>query len=127
MAKSTSPAQLTMKSLRANGGKCAIVEKWNKFGGVHGVRQDLFNIIDIIHLDPVRGVVGIQCCAGSGHKKHLEKLIIEHAQESLDWLSTPGTRLEIWSWSKRKAKRGGKAMIWIPRVEEITIMNIKEQ
>jgi len=116
-----SPTQRTIRALREQGARCAVVEKWNQYGGGgHGIRQDLFGIIDILALDP-SGVLGIQCCAGSGFSSHIEKLTVEHAQESIDWLSTPGTRLQIWAWRKLKVKRGGKAMRWTPRIHEITM------
>ena len=123
MAKGLSPTQRTMRALREIGTKCAVVERWNAFaprpGGPPGIRIDLFGIIDVLALDPERGVVGIQCC-GADFAAHKRKLLEERAQDTLDWLSTPGTVLEIWSWRKVKAKRGGKAMVWRPRVEEIT-------
>ena len=114
------PTQRTIRELKNNGRRCAIVEKWNPHVGPHGIRQDLFGIIDIIALDPESGVVGIQCCAGSGFQVHRRKILEEHAQETLDWLQTPGTSLEIWAWRKLKLKRGGKAMVWRPRIEIIT-------
>ena len=36
-----------------------------------------------------------------------------------EWLKSGG-QIQIWSWAKRKLKRGGKAERWSPRVEEIT-------
>lgn len=119
--KGLSPTQRTLRALKEQGMVCAIVEKWNQYAGEHGKRVDLFSIIDILALDPIRGVVGIQACAGSGYSEHYKKLTIEKCQETTDWLSTPGTKLEIWSWRKVKLQRGGKAVRWKPRVEEITL------
>lgn len=118
------PTQRTLRELRNQGRVCAIVEKFNPHVGPHGIRQDLFGIIDVLALDPQRGVVGVQACAGSGFQAHVRKLTQERAQETYDWLSTPGTSLEIWAWRKLKVKRGGKAMIWTPRVQEITLEDI---
>lgn len=42
----------------------------------------------------------------------------------MDWLSTPGTVLELWAWRKVKAKRGGKAMVWRPRIVEVTLKDV---
>lgn len=117
------PTQRTIRELKNNGMKCAIVEKWNPHVGPHGIRQDLFGIIDIIALDPERGVIGVQCC-GSSFSAHYKKITAERAQETLDWLQTPGTKLEIWGWRKLKKKRGGKAMVWRPRIQEITTSDI---
>ena len=95
----------------------AIVEKWNAYARV---RQDLFGIIDIIALDPERGVVGIQS-TGNDFANHMTKLTVEKAQECADWLRTPGTGLELWAWRKVKVKRGGKAEVWAPRIRVLTL------
>lgn len=121
-----SPTQRTLRALKEQGLRCAIVEKWNQYGGLHGTRVDLFNIIDIIALDPINGVIGVQSC-GSSFSEHYKKLTEEHAQESIDWLSTPGTKLQIWGWRKVKVVRGGKAERWSPRVQEITLQDIMKE
>lgn len=115
--------QLTIRELKNNGRVCAIVEKWNPYVGKHGIRQDLFGIIDVLALDPERGVVGVQCCSG-GFAAHWKKITEERIQETVDWLRTPGTVLELWSWRKVKVKRGGKAMVWRPRIEEIKLSDV---
>lgn len=117
-----SPTQRTLKSLREKGLKSAIVEKFNRFVGKCGIRQDLFGIIDIISLDPNTGVIGVQSTGQdfSGHKK---KLLEDRSKECRDWLSVPGTSLELWGWRKVKLKRGGKAIRWKPRVAHITLEN----
>ncbi len=121
--KGLSPTQRTLRALRERGLVCAIVEKWNPFGGPLrpdgqgrvGRRNDLFGILDVLALDPERGVVGIQSCGGD-FMDHFRKMTQEMVQEMSDWLRTPGTCLELWSWRKVKKVRGGKAMIWEPRV-----------
>lgn len=115
-----SNTQRTLRALRARGLVAAIVERWNQYAGPHGIRQDLFGIIDVLALDPQRGVIGIQSC-GSAFSEHFRKLTTEKAQETSDWLSTPGTSLELWGWRKVKLKRGGKAERWTPRVVQITL------
>lgn len=120
MAKGLSPTQRTLKELRHQGRLCDICEKWNPFGGPHGVRKDLFYIFDVIALDPERGIIGVQCCAGSGHAAHKRKITEERNQEAYEWLRCGG-KIEIYSWSKRKLKRGSKVLRWTPRVEEITV------
>jgi hypothetical protein len=119
----TSNVQRTIRELKNNGRKCAIVERWNPYVGKHGIRQDLFGIIDIIALDPEKGVVGVQAC-GSDFAAHIKKITQDMAQETEDWLSTPGTSLEIWGWRKVKKKRGGKQMVWRPRIQEITLEDL---
>ncbi len=111
------PTQRTIRELRQNGIKCAIVEKWN----AHiKIRQDMFGIIDIIALDPEKGVIGVQS-TGSAFSQHIRKLQDEKAQETLDWLQTPGTSLELWGWRKIKRTRGGRQMIWQPRVGDFFV------
>ena len=119
-----SPTQRTLRELRNQGRVAAVVERWNQHGGTHGIRQDLFGIVDVLALDPKRGFVGVQACAGSGFAAHFRKLTIDNAQASLDWLQTPGGVLEIWAWRKLVRKRGGKAKIWVPRVVEVTLEDI---
>ena len=110
------PTQRTLRHLREEGRVCAIVEKWNSHARI---RQDLFGIIDIIALDPERGVLGIQS-TGSAFSEHLDKLTRDKAQQTLDWLNTPGTELWLYGWRKVKRVRGGKAMVWSPRILQIT-------
>ena len=119
-----SPTQRTLRELRNQGRICAIVEKWNAYAGPHGIRQDLFGIIDVLALDPERGVVGVQSC-GNSFAEHWRKLTVEMAQNTIDWLATPGTSLELWAWRKVKVKRGGKAMVWRPRIKAITIQDLE--
>lgn len=121
-----SNTQRTLRALRERGLVAAIVEKWNAYAGPHGLRQDLFGILDILALDPERGVIGVQSC-GSAFSEHLRKLTIEKAQETTDWLRTPGTSLELWGWRKVKLKRGGKAERWMPRVVEVTLEMIGKE
>ena len=109
------PTQRTLRALRDRGLVCAIVEKFNRYAGPHGIRQDLFGIIDVLALDPECGVIGVQS-TGQDFAGHVRKLTEERYQETLDWLKTPGTALELWGWRKVKVKRGGKAVQWKPRV-----------
>jgi len=127
MTKGISPTQRTLRELRGQGRIAAIAEKWNAFAGPPrpdgtgrvGVRQDLFGFIDLIALDRQNGIVAVQCCAGSGHAEHKRKILEEAAEAALEWL-TCGGKIELWSWSKRKLVRGGKAERWTPRIEVIT-------
>lgn len=131
MPKGISSTQRTLRAMREEGRICAIVEKWNSWGkredgkGAPGIRVDLFGIIDVLALDPERGVVGVQCCSGGTFPAHYRKLTEDKAQNTHDWLSTPGTALEIWAWRKILKVRGGKAKIWVPRIQEITLEDIK--
>lgn len=117
MAKGLSPTQRTLRALRLDGKIAAITEHWNPHAGI---RQDLFGFIDLVCLDPVHGIVGVQCCAGSGHAAHRRKILEERADIATEWLRCGG-KIEIHSWSKRKLVRGGKAERWASRVEIVTL------
>lgn len=114
-----SPTQRTLRALRDQGMRCGIVERYVAKAGPYGKKFDLFGIIDIICLDPVRGVIGVQS-TGTGFRDHFLKMTEEHGQETLDWIRTPGTVLQLWGWRKVKVKRGGKAMVYEPRIHEFT-------
>jgi hypothetical protein len=126
MAKGLSPTQRTLRELRQQGRVAGIVERWNQHVGPHGIRQDLFGFIDLIALCPERGIVGVQCCAGSGHAAHRKKITEECRDIAAEWCRCGGV-IELWSWSKVKLKRGGVAMRWKPRVEVIDIPQGQEE
>lgn len=114
-----SPTQRTLRELRGQGKICGIVEKFNRFAGAHGIRQDLFGFIDIIALDRHEGIIGIQS-TGSGFAEHKRKLLEQRNDECVEWLRCGG-KVQLWGWRKVKLKRGGKAERWMPRVLDITI------
>lgn len=117
-----SATQRTLRALRERGLVAAVVERWNAHAGI---RQDLFQIIDIIALDPVRGVVGVQSTTGQQMPDHRRKLLEEKAQATRDWLTTPGTSLELWGWRKVKRRRKdgswGQGEFWEPRIEIVRL------
>lgn len=111
----TSPTQRTLKALKEKGYRCGIVER---FVGPLNIRVDLFRIIDIIAIRDCQ-ILGVQSC-GQAFSEHHRKLTEEHEDATRDWLLAGG-RLELWGWRKVKVKRGGKAMIWKPRVRTYSI------
>ena len=117
------PTQRTLKAVRDKGMRAAVVERWLAYAGKFGKRQDLFGIIDIIAITSDK-TIGIQACGGSV-AEHFRKLTEEKKQESYDWLECPHRSLQIWGWRKLKKKRGGKAMVWRPRIVEITLGDLK--
>lgn len=125
MAKGLSATQRTLRYLRQQGRICGIVEKFNPYVGEYGIRQDLFGFIDIIALDPERGIIAIQSC-GQSFAAHLKKILEEKTDDSIEWLKCGG-KIELWGWRKLKLKRGGKAMRWTPRVKEIKLEDIVSQ
>lgn len=122
-----SSVQRTLRACREHGRFVEKVEQWISYGGPKaqpkpgmpsGTRRDAFGFIDIIAID-VDAIVAIQAC-GSDRKSHYEKII--NNEYSLPWLKAGG-KIELWSWSKRKEKRGGKRMRWTPKIELITIVD----
>ena len=115
------PTQRTLKYLKDKGHTVGIVERWipnpNHPGG--GFRKDLFGFIDLIVLTP-GGVMAVQS-TGSAFSEHRYKLTVEKAEDVAKWLETPLTTLYLIGWRKLKVKRGGKAMHWKPRIEQIKL------
>ena len=114
---SISPTQRTLKANRNLDRICGIVEKFQQYGGKFGIRQDLFGFIDIIAIDEFEGIVAIQS-TGQDWSGHIKK-IMELEEIVLKWLHH--APLELWSWRKVKKVRGGKAMIWKPRIADFFI------
>ena len=128
----TKSAQRTLKYYRDQGFRCEITQYWVAFAPgdprrkfAPGMRKDLMGIIDLIVLDPSRGFIGVQAC-GADFAAHLKKMLTEKRKECIDWLSTPGGHLVLIGWRKLKVKRGGKAMRWTPRIQEITLNDFME-
>ena len=119
-----SPTQRTLKALKDKGCKAAVVERWLRYAGSFGKRQDLFGIIDVLSISPTE-TLGIQCCAGS-LAEHYRKLTEEKNQESYNWLTgCCHRRLEIWAWRKILKQRGSKVKIWQPRIVEIILEDLE--
>jgi hypothetical protein len=119
-----SNTQRTIHRLRKQGWDCDVVERWIPIkmhpGG--GVRRDLFNFIDIIALGHGQ-IWGVQSC-GQNFKEHDEK-IKSHADSALKWHACGGKVMLI-GWRKVKKKRGGKQMVWKPRVKVYKLDDFKE-
>lgn len=126
MAKGLSPTQRTLRAQRDMGRVCDIVERRlpRRPGMPFGLTKDFLGFIDIIALDPSRGIIGVQSC-GSSFSEHRRKITEDCAHECIEWLNSGG-KVELWGWRKVKVKRGGKAMVWKPRVEEITLESFEE-
>lgn len=115
--KGKSPTARTLQELRECGYTAQVVERYNAFARV---RQDLFGCIDIVAMPPANYrldlIIGIQCCAGSSHAAHRDKIMLE--TRLVDWIRCGGS-FELWSWSK--AGKRGERKEWTKRVERFTI------
>lgn len=116
-----SPTQRTLRAMREQGRIVDTCEKWVRApylpGG--GFRKDLFGFLDLIVLDPDRGIVGVQSC-GQSFKAHIDKIMDSECTENvIEWLrSKSNPYLELWGWRQVKLKRGGKAKRWKPRIAD---------
>jgi len=129
MAKRTlSSVQRTLRACREQGRFVEKLEQWISYGNKNeppkpgmpsGTRRDAFGFIDIMAID-VDAIVAIQACT-SGRKEHYDKIV--QNEFALAWLKAGG-KIELWSWTKKKLVRGGKAVRWTPKIEEITIESI---
>ena len=118
------PTQRTLKALRDRGAICGIVERFNQYAGQYGIRQDLFGFIDIIAIEPaLKQITGVQS-TGSAFSMHLHMILVERKEPAMQWLISGG-RIELWGWRKLKVKRGGKAMVWTPRMREIVLTDFE--
>jgi hypothetical protein len=119
-----SPTQRTIAYLKDQGVLCGTVERWIPNPGLPGggIRKDLFGFIDIITISKADGIMGIQSC-GSDFSGHYRKITQEKADEVAAWLDAGG-KLQLISWRKVKKVRGGKLMIWQPRIVEITMKDL---
>ena len=78
----------------------------------------MFGFADVIAMSANNTIVAIQCCAAGDHAKHRAKILAEPLAEW--WLDCGGSIL-LYSWGKRKLKRGGKAVRWTARIERIEL------
>lgn len=100
-----SPTSRTLDWLRKRGYTCQVVERFNKFANV---RVDLFGIIDIVAMDPVRGrIIGVQSTSGDNVVARLNKAKDE--PRLVEWLSCGG-HFEVHGWRKTGAR--GKRKLW---------------
>jgi len=109
----TSPTQRSLKLLREDGWEVAVVERWNHHTKI---RQDLFGFADLIAMRPGATPILLQV-TGSGVSTRLKKIV--ESDKALIALCS-GFRIVIHGWRKVKVKRGGKAMVWKPRIVEVT-------
>lgn len=88
-----SPTSRNLKKLQEDGYTAQIVEKYNQFARR---RIDLFNIIDIVAVNPIiTGVLGIQCTTKANESIRYHKALQEPKLKI--WLQA-GNKFEIWGW-----------------------------
>jgi len=112
------PTQKTTKFLKEQGRIVGKVESFNPYAGQFGQRKDLFGFIDLITIDPVKGIVAVQSF-GQDWSGHVKKLQEERNEEMYEWLKH--AKLEMIGWRKLSLKRGGLAKRWFPRIADVTL------
>lgn len=117
MAKYTSNNK-TLEWARKQGWLMWRVEQFNQFSGF---KTDLLHIIDYLGITTNK-TVGIQIC-GADFSEHFTKIFIEERENTRLWLSDPHRQLVLIGWRKVKMKRGGKAMVYKPRILWFTMHN----
>lgn len=126
-----SSVQRTLRACREQGRFVEKLEQWISYGNFNsppkpgmpsGTRRDAFGFIDIMAID-TDCIVAIQACT-SGRKAHWDAIIAN--EYSLPWLRAGG-KIELWSWSKRKVKIGGKREQWFPKIENITEYDFEKE
>ena len=115
----------TMKYLRDKGidpypeNAESIIQNTGPDGRVYTRKHDLWNIFDILSLQPGRGIVGIQACGANDFQSHIKTLMIDRAEETTRFLLSGGI-VELWKWRSMKQvlKSGKKGTrdIWTPKI-----------
>ncbi len=105
-----SPTELSLKSLRADGYTCWIVEYWNSFSRK---RVDLFGMFDILALREGE-TLAVQTTT-TGVSARVKKI---NASPYLDAVRLAGWRIEVHGWSKRA--KPGKRALWVKRTIDMT-------
>ena len=120
MSKGISNTSRTLEYVRSQGWVADKVEQFNQYAGPHGKRKDMFGFGDIVAMGEGK-IIAIQSC-GQDFSEHNKKITEDEtvAPNALLWLQNGG-RLLLIGWRKVKLKKGGKAMRWQPRIQEITL------
>ena len=111
----STPTSKTLALLRSQGYYPWVVERFIPPMS----KRDLFHIIDIVCCIPT-GILGVQSC-GTAFAPHVQKLMEDEAWHTRHWLNSGGRELVLIGWRKLKQKRGGKRMIFKPRIAFITM------
>jgi hypothetical protein len=102
------PTQRTLARCRAQGWPVQVVERYIPQARR---RVDLFGAIDLVALDGLPGVLGIQACSGGDAATRMAKA--RALPEIAAWVGA-GNRFEVWAW--RKVGPRGKRKLWEVRI-----------
>lgn len=116
-----SPTQRSLALLRSEGFECEVVERWIPFPKP-GHRKDLFGFVDILAVHPFEGTLAVQACSGAGGAlaERRRKLTEDPAvAPRVAICKMAGWRVQIFGWVKRKKVRGGTAVRYEVRREDV--------
>lgn len=94
----TSPTQLSLRTLRQFGYTAQVVERWNAYAKV---RQDLFGFIDIVAINDLNGVLGVQSTSDGNVSSRLRK--IKENANAKRWLDA-GNRIVVHGWKLHRGR-----------------------
>jgi hypothetical protein len=108
-----SPTQSSLAALRADGYTCWVVEYWN----AHTQRRvDLFGCIDILAIREGE-TLAVQTTSASGVSARVKKMT---DNEYMPAMRAAGWSIQIQGWRMKAKVRGGKAMVWVNRVVDMS-------
>ena len=93
-----SPTSRTLKALRGEGWRAAVVERWNPHAKI---RHDLFGVVDVLAL---RGTetLAVQATSSSNVSARVTKIADSDATADI---REAGWRFEVWGWRKNSKGR----------------------
>ena len=108
------PTQRTLKYLRDVGYLADVIERWIPIPKIPGggKRKDFLGFADILAFNSLQTLL-VQSC-GSNYSEHVKK--IKSSEFLPQWLESKNRRFLLLGWRKVKKKRGGKLMVFKPRV-----------
>ena len=121
-----SPQQRTIDVLEAEGYLVDIVER----RVTSRIKKDLFGFIDLLALAPdgggawAWGVLGVQVTSGPNHAARRKKILNDCNENAKRWLMR-SNKIQVRSWSKRVVKRGKAKRVWVERVQDIILEDLK--
>ena len=109
-----SPTEKALQLLRAHGWHAEIVERWVKYPGRPGYRQDLLNVADILAFRPSVGcpTLAVQVTAAGSDGERVKKLL---AEPRVQLMLRCGWRIEVWGMRKSPVNGSGlkaRTLLW---------------
>jgi hypothetical protein len=108
------PTARTLAECKRRGWRAQVVEQTipHTF-----IKRDLFGCVDVLALDGLPGVLGIQVTSSSNVAARVAKMRTECAEAVGAWLAA-GNRLVVHGWAKRG--KAGSRKVWTLREVDLT-------